>query len=105
MVKAGPGAGGACALCRVVLPDGATSVVGVEAALSVRRLVDRLLTRRNLLCAHYDVLLKDNDQVILPPQSRSDCINDLSRDRRWTFLTPSDSHSPDTINGDVTVVP
>ncbi|XP_049885547.1 regulator of G-protein signaling loco isoform X3 [Pectinophora gossypiella] len=47
------------ALCRVVLPDGATSVVGVEAAVPVRRLVDRLLQRRNLLAVNYDVLLKD----------------------------------------------
>ncbi|CAG9793218.1 unnamed protein product [Diatraea saccharalis] len=50
---------GQCSLCRVVLPDGATSVVGVEAAVTVRQLVERLLQRRNLTCNTYDVLLKD----------------------------------------------
>ncbi|XP_023953964.2 regulator of G-protein signaling loco [Bicyclus anynana] len=48
---------GNSALCRVVLPDGATSVVGVSPDVSVRRLVERLLSRRNLPCAAYDVLL------------------------------------------------
>ncbi|CAG5056832.1 unnamed protein product [Parnassius apollo] len=59
VVKAGtPGAN---ALCRVVLPDGATSVVGVEEGVPVRRLVDRLLQRRNLPVLSYDVLLRDEE--------------------------------------------
>ncbi|CAK1594158.1 unnamed protein product [Parnassius mnemosyne] len=52
---------GANALCRVVLPDGATSVVGVEEGVPVRRLVDRLLQRRNLPVLSYDVLLRDDE--------------------------------------------
>lgn len=50
---------GQCSLCRVVLPDGATSVVGVEQPLTIKRMVDRLLQRRNLLCTTYDVLVRD----------------------------------------------
>ncbi|XP_068619910.1 regulator of G-protein signaling loco-like [Battus philenor] len=57
------GAQGASALCRVVLPDGATSVVGVEEGVPVRRLVDRLLQRRNLPVLAYDVLLRDDQGV------------------------------------------
>ncbi|CAK1545411.1 unnamed protein product [Leptosia nina] len=53
---------GGCSLCRVVLPDGATSVVGVDEAVTVRRLVDRLLQRRNLLCTAYDVLLDEQGE-------------------------------------------
>ncbi|CAG4985555.1 unnamed protein product [Colias eurytheme] len=48
-----------CSLCRVVLPGGATTVVGVDNNLTVRRLVDRLLQKRNLLCTAYDVLLEE----------------------------------------------
>ncbi|CAH0596494.1 unnamed protein product [Chrysodeixis includens] len=62
VVKSSQTAPGQCSLCRVVLPDGATSVVGVEAGVTVGRLVDRLLQRRNLLCTTYDVLLKDANQ-------------------------------------------
>ncbi|XP_050679426.1 regulator of G-protein signaling loco-like [Leptidea sinapis] len=50
-----------CSLCRVVLPDGATSVVGVEQGVSVRRLVDRLLQRRKLPVHTYVVLLPDQE--------------------------------------------
>lgn len=46
----------------MVLPDGASSVVGVDAALSVRQLVERLLQRLNLPCPNYDVIIRD-DQV------------------------------------------
>ncbi|XP_034836136.1 regulator of G-protein signaling loco [Maniola hyperantus] len=53
---------GNSALCRVVLPDGATSVVGVSPDVTVRRLVDRLLQRRNLVCTTYDVIVKDASQ-------------------------------------------
>ncbi|XP_028170716.1 regulator of G-protein signaling loco [Ostrinia furnacalis] len=60
VVKSSQSAG--CSLCRVVLPDGATSVVGVEPGVPVRRLVERLLQRRNLAAAAYDVLLKDAGQ-------------------------------------------
>lgn len=49
---------GSRSLCRVVLPDGATSVVGVDDAVTVKRLVDRLLQRRNLPCSSYDVLVR-----------------------------------------------
>ncbi|XP_073959756.1 regulator of G-protein signaling loco-like [Choristoneura fumiferana] len=51
---------GQCSLCRVVLPDGASSVVGVDAALSVRQLVERLLQRLNLPCPNYDVIIRDD---------------------------------------------
>lgn len=53
------GVSGSCSLCRVVLPDGATSVVGVDSSVTVRRLVDRLLARRalNESCRAYDVML------------------------------------------------
>ncbi|XP_063382805.1 regulator of G-protein signaling loco [Cydia fagiglandana] len=51
---------GQCSLCRVVLPDGASSVVGVDAALTVRRLVERLLQRLNLPCPNYDVIVRDD---------------------------------------------
>ncbi|XP_060805842.1 regulator of G-protein signaling loco isoform X1 [Amyelois transitella] len=57
---------GQCSLCRVVLPDGATSVVGVDENVTVKKLVDKLLVRRNLVCANYDVLLKDCAQGETP---------------------------------------
>ncbi|XP_053615841.1 regulator of G-protein signaling loco isoform X4 [Plodia interpunctella] len=57
---------GQCSLCRVVLPDGATSVVGVDENVTVKRMVDKLLVRRNLVCANYDVLLKDCAQGETP---------------------------------------
>lgn len=50
---------GQCSLCRVMLPDGATSVVTVDAASTIKKLVDKLLQRRNLVCNTYDVLLKE----------------------------------------------
>ncbi|GBP11710.1 Regulator of G-protein signaling loco [Eumeta japonica] len=53
-----------CSLCRVVLPDGATSVVGVEAGVSVRALVDRLLARRALSAAAYDVLVMGDADAV-----------------------------------------
>ncbi|CAH2095608.1 unnamed protein product [Euphydryas editha] len=59
VVKSSQSGNGSCSLCRVVLPDGATSVVGVDDGVTVRRLVDRLLQRRNLPCASYDVLVRD----------------------------------------------
>ncbi|XP_026500223.2 regulator of G-protein signaling loco isoform X1 [Vanessa tameamea] len=59
VVKSSQTGDGQCSLCRVVLPDGATSVVGVDDAVTVRRLVDRLLARRNLPCGAYDVLLRE----------------------------------------------
>ncbi|CAH0731333.1 unnamed protein product, partial [Brenthis ino] len=62
VVKTSQSVSGQCSLCRVVLPDGATSVVPVDAGASVRRLVDRLLQRRNLLCGAYDVVLNDGEQ-------------------------------------------
>ncbi|KAL0868226.1 hypothetical protein ABMA27_007761 [Loxostege sticticalis] len=65
---------GQCSLCRVVLPDGATSVVGVESSTTVRRLVDRLLQRRNLVCATYDVLLKDGESATIDLSSPSTII-------------------------------
>lgn len=46
-------------LCRVILPDGATSVVPVDPDVSVGRIVDRLLQKRNLLCPNYDVFVED----------------------------------------------
>ncbi|KAM3958910.1 regulator of G protein signaling family member locomotion defects [Aphomia sociella] len=58
VVKSSQIAPGQCSLCRVVLPDGATSVVGVEESVTVKKLVDKLLQRRNLTCNIYDVLLK-----------------------------------------------
>ncbi|XP_047034543.1 regulator of G-protein signaling loco [Helicoverpa zea] len=78
VVKSSQSAPGQCALCRVVLPDGATSVVGVEPALTVARLVDRLLQRRNLLCNTYDVLLKDANQgttTTIDPSSPSTVLS------------------------------
>ncbi|KAL4708027.1 hypothetical protein ACJJTC_014547, partial [Scirpophaga incertulas] len=50
---------GQCSLCRVVLPDGATSVVGVDANVTVGQLVERLMMRRNLPTKGYEVLLRD----------------------------------------------
>ncbi|XP_037868143.2 regulator of G-protein signaling loco isoform X2 [Bombyx mori] len=50
-------------LCRVILPDGATSVVPVDPDVSVGRIVDRLLQKRNLLCPNYDVFVEDQDAV------------------------------------------
>lgn len=58
VVKSSQTGNGSCSLCRVVLPDGATSVVGVDDAVTVKRLVDRLLQRRNLPCSSYDVLVR-----------------------------------------------
>ncbi|CAB3224820.1 unnamed protein product [Arctia plantaginis] len=69
VVKSSQTAPGQCSLCRVVLPDGATSVVGVDPAVSVGRLVERLLQRRNLACSAYDVVLKEGGQVELSAPS------------------------------------
>ncbi|XP_041983234.1 regulator of G-protein signaling loco [Aricia agestis] len=65
------------ALCRVVLPDGATSVVGVSAALPVGRLVERLLARRRLAARAYDVLLADaapGEPRAVPPTAPSSAL-------------------------------
>lgn len=63
VVKSSQTVPGQCSLCRVLLPDGATSVVGVDADVTVGLLVDRLLKRRNLRCTNYDILFKDGNQA------------------------------------------
>lgn len=65
-----------------MLPDGATSVVGVEACVTVRRLVDRLLTRRALndSCRAYDVLLvpgPDQQAVCVELDSASTVLGEI----------------------------
>ncbi|KPJ01272.1 Regulator of G-protein signaling loco [Papilio xuthus] len=67
------GTQGASSLCRVVLPDGATSVVGVAEGVPVRHVIDRLLQRRNLHVPTYDVQLRDEQGVWRTIEGGAEC--------------------------------
>ncbi|XP_039283036.1 regulator of G-protein signaling loco [Nilaparvata lugens] len=52
-------------LCRVVLPDGATTVVQIRPPQTVRQLVQRLLEKRALGYAHFQVFLAHSDKPLI----------------------------------------
>jgi Raf-like Ras-binding domain. len=53
-----------CTLCRVILPDGATTVVQTRSSESVRDLVLRLLDKRGLRYSAFEVFFGTNIKVI-----------------------------------------
>lgn len=55
---------GACTLCKVILSDGATTVVQTNATETVRELVERLLEKRGLNYSFYDVYMRDTNQLV-----------------------------------------
>lgn len=55
---------GACTLCKVILSDGATTVVQTNATETVRQLVERLLEKRGLNYSFYDVYIRDTNQLV-----------------------------------------
>lgn len=53
------------ALCRVVLPDGATAVVQIRPPQTIRQLILRLLDKRALRYTHFQVFLSHSNKVII----------------------------------------
>ncbi|XP_023245188.1 regulator of G-protein signaling loco [Copidosoma floridanum] len=51
-------------LCRVILPDGSTTVIPTNHSDSVRDVVTRLLDKRALRYSNYDVLVLATDEII-----------------------------------------
>lgn len=50
-------------LCRVILPDGSTTVVPTSQTESIKDVVTRLLDKRALQYSNYDVLILATDEV------------------------------------------
>jgi len=50
-------------LCRVILPDGSTTVVTTSQTESIKDVVTRLLDKRALRYSNYDVLILATDEV------------------------------------------
>lgn len=50
-------------LCRVILPDGSTTVVPTSQSESIKDVVTRLLDKRALRYSNYDVLVLATDEV------------------------------------------
>lgn len=50
-------------LCRVILPDGSTTVVTTSQTDSIKDVVTRLLDKRALRYSNYDVLILATDEV------------------------------------------
>lgn len=59
----GGGALGKAALCRVILSDGATTVVQIRPQETVRQLANRLLDKRGLNYSAYEVYIADHSKV------------------------------------------
>ncbi|CAL7938118.1 unnamed protein product [Xylocopa violacea] len=53
-------------LCRVILPDGSTTVVPTSETESIKDVVTRLLDKRALRYSNYDVLILATDETIEP---------------------------------------
>jgi len=50
-------------LCRVILPDGSTTVVTTSQTETIKDVVTRLLDKRALRYSNYDVLILATDEV------------------------------------------
>ncbi|KAH8306399.1 hypothetical protein KR018_010376 [Drosophila ironensis] len=61
---AGPSAESVCSLCRVILTDGATTIVQTRAGETVGQLVERLLEKRNLVYPYYDIVFQGTTKSI-----------------------------------------
>ncbi|KAH8382827.1 hypothetical protein KR009_005487 [Drosophila setifemur] len=53
-----------CSLCRVILTDGATTIVQTRAGETVGQLVERLLEKRNLVYPYYDIVFQGTTKSI-----------------------------------------
>lgn len=58
-----------CMLCRVILTDGATTIVQIRPGETVGQLVERLLEKRNLVYPYYDVVFQGCSKSIDTMQS------------------------------------
>lgn len=65
----GASADNVCSLCRVILTDGATTIVQTRPGETVAQLVERLLEKRNLVYPHYDVVIQGSNKSIDTQQS------------------------------------
>ncbi|EDV94726.1 GH18025 [Drosophila grimshawi] len=66
---AGASADSLCSLCRVILTDGATTIVQIRPRETVAQLVERLLEKRNLIYPYYDVVFQGSNKSIDTQQS------------------------------------
>ncbi|XP_016983083.1 regulator of G-protein signaling loco isoform X3 [Drosophila rhopaloa] len=60
----GASAESVCSLCRVILTDGATTIVQTRAGETVGELVERLLEKRNLVYPYYDIVFQGTTKSI-----------------------------------------
>ncbi|XP_070074052.1 regulator of G-protein signaling loco isoform X2 [Drosophila takahashii] len=60
----GASAESVCSLCRVILTDGATTIVQTRAGETVGELVERLLEKRNLVYPYYDIVFQGSTKSI-----------------------------------------
>ncbi|XP_020814107.1 regulator of G-protein signaling loco isoform X1 [Drosophila serrata] len=60
----GASAESVCSLCRVILTDGATTIVQTRAGETVGQLVERLLEKRNLVYPYYDIVFQGSTKSI-----------------------------------------
>ncbi|XP_034489334.1 regulator of G-protein signaling loco isoform X3 [Drosophila innubila] len=65
----GASADSVCSLCRVILTDGATTIVQTRPGETVGQLVERLLEKRNLVYPYYDVVFQGCSKSIDTQQS------------------------------------
>ncbi|KAH8381578.1 hypothetical protein KR093_008672 [Drosophila rubida] len=65
----GASADNVCSLCRVILTDGATTIVQTRPGETVGQLVERLLEKRNLVYPFYDVVFQGSTKSIDTQQS------------------------------------
>ncbi|XP_034116534.2 regulator of G-protein signaling loco isoform X3 [Drosophila albomicans] len=65
----GASADSVCSLCRVILTDGATTIVQTRPNETVGQLVERLLEKRNLVYPFYDVVFQGSTKSIDTQQS------------------------------------
>ncbi|XP_060645999.1 regulator of G-protein signaling loco isoform X1 [Drosophila nasuta] len=65
----GTSADSVCSLCRVILTDGATTIVQTRPNETVGQLVERLLEKRNLVYPFYDVVFQGSTKSIDTQQS------------------------------------
>ncbi|XP_032289759.1 regulator of G-protein signaling loco isoform X2 [Drosophila virilis] len=65
----GASADSVCSLCRVILTDGATTIVQTRPGETVGQLVERLLEKRNLVYPYYDVVFQGSNKSIDTQQS------------------------------------
>ncbi|XP_059612017.1 regulator of G-protein signaling loco [Phlebotomus argentipes] len=77
---------GKSALCRVILPDAATTIVQTRAGETMRELVDRLLDKRGLIYNSYDVFLAGFSKALdLEDLSRNVAGKEVQIEQRVVF--------------------